>query len=293
MVRAFVMQEVMNPPKRAKKKSQVKKRFVTIAPRANPSQATITRGQVGSGPQFRSLPGGGLCIKHSEYNQTLSSNITNTTLIGFGINPMNSTDLPWLSGVASSFGMYRWKKLVVSYASVAPTTLSGQVALGIFYDIDDLAAWALLTSTAFPALMSCAENSVGPFYGSQLYEDVDGMGRSEISVECDVQQAHLRTPWSLLRNWVTTDPTALDNQAVTCYLGTLTGSNGVATQPCGTLHISYEIELIHPVSNLVTGTTFQPQNKWLGTSRYVNRFPTVVEEPPINLPPTMSPPLGD
>lgn len=55
------------------------------------------------------------------------------------INPGIASMFPWLSGHANLYEMYRFKKLVFRFKTVAPTTAAGQVMLGFDSDPADIA----------------------------------------------------------------------------------------------------------------------------------------------------------
>lgn len=70
----------------------------------------------------------------------LSTGVYNQyTGVAGAINPGIASMFPWLSGHANLYEMYRFKKLVFRFKTVAPTTAAGQVMLGFDSDPADIA----------------------------------------------------------------------------------------------------------------------------------------------------------
>jgi len=173
------------------------------------------------------------------------------------ISPISTGNFPWLSGIATSYAYYRWRRLRVCYSSTCPTTTSGDVALGLFYDVEDVDAW--YAGTNHFSGLSQTQNSVsGPFWGSTLTNNQKGQSVSEIMLDADILRTRMRTQYSLVS--VPSPDTADQNQAIALHLGIVIGQSGSAGN-VGRLFFDYEIELVHPTQrqSAITLLSSQPE----------------------------------
>jgi hypothetical protein len=156
--------------------------------------------------------------------------------------------LAWLNGVASSYSKFRWLRLRIIYLPSCPTTVGGNVTLGLGYDeIDD-------TPTTFPqataSYHSITTTPWGGYEGAMLLND-DTFQRppaGAVCVDVDVGRFDkLAYPYVTAANL----PTGVDaNQYVPGHVD-VTVSSAVSTSNLGMVYFKYEIELLEPISNLL------------------------------------------
>lgn len=250
--------------------------------RANPERQRTTLVNRIVAPRMQSRPCG-MMVENHEYVSTLVGAGTGAVLAGLGLNPADPNVFPWLTGIARNYALYRWHYISVSFVSAQPTTTSGTVALGTFYDINDLANW--VASGTFGDLLASSQNAIGPVYGHAL-EPRGPYNESDLVVRFDVGMAHKRTPWHLV-SVANEAGTADDNQRVAVYIGShLSPNNAANGAVMGTLHVSYKVEFINPVAprqNPVTalGAASPAYMRWRVTPGNVPTFPgpSRVEQP--------------
>jgi hypothetical protein len=56
---------------------------------------------------------------------------------GYVINPANGTTFPWLSNMAKLFDKYRFHSLKFIYINNSPTSIAGNVTMGVDFDVYD------------------------------------------------------------------------------------------------------------------------------------------------------------
>jgi len=245
----------------------------------NPGNVGITTRN--RGPVIRATRNG-MVVRNQELYTTLNGMSTAQYVAGAGINPSDSSIMPWLSNIAKVHSLYRWKKLRVLYQSNCATTMNGDVVIGLFYDRADIDAFM---STTTPGdrrtqLTQTVGASVGPVYGSNIYSNSNG-STADIMVEADVVRLHSRVPWLVCEQ----ASIALENQSVGVYYGAVVGNNGYANNvPVGRLWFDYEVEFIHPTPNFLP----PPPPLEVGGRRSVIIMPDPTPFPP--LPPPPAPP---
>lgn len=221
-------------------------RSTGVTQMANPGNRRVVNKT--SAPRMQSTRDG-LVVANTEmlaqYNTTSGSD----TLHALGLNPADANVFPWLCQIARRYTYYRWKRLRVMWSSLSSTTASGQITMGVMYDIEDLNAWFIATGNHVRALTQLKEASQGPFWGSVIHQE-RGTTRAEIQVDADVTRAHMRTLWHIVDS-VTGGSTPLDNQAVAVYLGMVVGNGGTAFA-AGSVWLDYEIEFCHPAVAFAT-----------------------------------------
>lgn len=206
-------------------------------------------------PQF-SMQGQTLVVKNKELWLTLSARGDADILSRVGLNPADGNVFPWLSAIADRYTYYRWKHLRVCFQTYVNANTTGDAHLGLFYDREDLDQW-FAGANPLGGLTQTVGSSGGPVWSSVISNDGQNL-YSQIMAVADVRRAHMRTQYHLIDN--STSGTALDNQAVAVFLGTLMGSNGSgsATQgPVGRIWFDYEIELLHPTTFSANNPTVQ------------------------------------
>lgn len=215
-------------------------RSTGVTPMVNPGNRRVVNKT--SAPRMQSTRDG-LIVANTEMISQYNTTAGQDTIHAFGLNPADANIFPWLSNISRRYSYYRWKRLRVMWSSLASTTNSGQVTLGVMYDLEDLNAWFIALGNHVRALTQLKEASQGPFWGSVIHQE-RGTTRAEIQVDPDVRRAHMRTPWHIC-DGSTGGSTPLDNQAVAVYLGMVVGNGGSAFA-AGSLWFDYEIEFCHP-----------------------------------------------
>lgn len=227
-----------------------------------------------------------MVIRNKEYFGYISSETGVNTIGRVGINPADQNVLPWLAAIANRYTYYRWKKLRVLYTSNCPTTQRGTITIGIFYDLEDLNAW-FLGSSPVQNLTQVVGSTVGPVWGSTITCHPNGDHSAPIQACVDVQRAHIRTKWHLIDN--ATASTAVDNQSVACYMGTITTPNGAsAGLGCGEIWFDYEVEFMHPTCRSTGPFVAADRSRGLYDPMTDIRY-DVPQMPPRPEPPVVSP----
>lgn len=162
--------------------------------------------------------------------------------------PINPVLFPWGKTVAKNYSRYRILSAKLSYVPQCPTTSSGVVDMGLFYDFEDAQTWI---TTGSDTLTACGDFASGPPYaggaicssGSNLHDD------NWFGLVVDTKRAHRSYPWLII------DPshTASEgNQKNAATLGVRIAGEVIATDRYyGRLFLSYSIEFIDPVSPTV------------------------------------------
>lgn len=195
-----------------------------------------------SGPQVTPVKGG-LRIRNTERLNSLNVVATGTEYrVGYLFNPGSVVNYPWLANIANNYSMYRVHKLEFSYIPFVGTTVSGEVALGIVYDAEEVVNWASAGSLANLAQLS--EFCSGPPYSGGAMSSAESKVAAYHGVGADTTAGHRKAPWLLV------DPSP-GNQAErnqSCGFGLLLGYISTATGTNGTLYVSYDIEFIKPTA---------------------------------------------
>nr|URG16886.1 MAG: coat protein [Narnaviridae sp.] len=204
------------------------------------------------GPRITPSAGGrGVTVSNTERLGTVSITADSTVTLkktGFSLNPASTTLFPWLSTIARSYQLYRWKSLRISYLPIVATTQGGYVEHGIFYDYEDYVSWVVDAVNYFN-LSSLGEFCSGPPYaGGQISvtENTRGTGEQNwFGSKVDVNMAHRRYPW------LTVDPSPSTDHTHNLAVGALAAfqtyvASGGAGQAFGVPYVSYEIEFLHP-----------------------------------------------
>lgn len=201
------------------------------------------------GPRMVTISNGrGVLIRNTENIGILQSVSTGTTSKGIIMNPAAVGVFPWLSRIAATFSLYRWKKLVISYCPIAPTTLGGSVELAVFYEDKDYNNWLLAAAAAAQNLSTQSQYAFGPLYaGGAIASGSAGIASpSFFGVIPDIDSAHRKVPWFNINTSTTLG--ADSNTTVACYLAAQCFGGAATAQQVGTLFATYEVELIEPTN---------------------------------------------
>jgi hypothetical protein len=252
-------------------------KFSKVNPLVNiASQVTFARNR---GPVSRSTKNGVIISNQEKFMGVAGPASAGTVSVStISVNPA-STLFAWGSRILPNYALYRFRKLRFCYTSACPTTTTGDMVMGGFYDVNDALSWAALSSPQSNLTMN--ENSVnGPVWGSTLSHDSKGL-TSNIMIEVDVQRLHARLPWFRTAPAVSQADSTAYNQAVPLTLGLTCLYAGTASLVVGYIWVDYEIEALHAQFPITTNTLLAEQN-FLGThddqplvESTSHRFPSV------------------
>jgi len=146
-------------------------------------------------------------------------------------------NIPWLSGVATNFSKWRFKKVAFKYTATVGTTTNGMFGAGFGYDMAESAATSFVQVAAFDQFKA------GPLWGSWDQEIVVDTGRFS------------RDWYPFIGLTVFKGLTGNDqNDYCPAYLATFAGISSLATLGAtGIMWVDYEIELVDPIA-----ATLQP-----------------------------------
>lgn len=206
----------------------------------------------------------------------------------FGLNPTDTNAFGWLGHLARCYGQYRWKKLRLCWQGSVPSTVTGDLYLGVCYNINELGAYGPLTPSQSRQAISCSRDTFsGPVWGSSL-KTVGGRLTADMMVDVDVAMAHQRYKWNTCNSYTAETGNADDTLAVSVYIIGIFGGNDTWTALIGSLWVDYEIEFINPVAPVLNAGTptlrFDSQKKW--PPYYPAPEPP---KPPVPTPPTPKP----
>nr|WRQ65146.1 structural protein [Tolivirales sp. gcode 6] len=179
-------------------------------------------GNTNQDPRFSSGTGCTV-INHRELVEQVTSQ-TSFNVAQKRINPAHAASFPWLSGIASKYEKYRFRKLKFQLIPHAPTTASGTLGMYIDYDPSDRSA---------PSATSFFSNANA--VTSQIWLDTTAVAKpQQMQLFCqeDVTITDLEIKW-------------FDFARIFFYMQS-PGSNGAQT---AWLFVEYEIELYTPTSS--------------------------------------------
>jgi hypothetical protein len=169
-------------------------------------------------------------VTKTEYLQDVAGSVAFTNS-SFVINPGLPATFPWLSPIAAQYEMYRFRKLNFRYETDSASTYQGTVMLATDYDVLD-----------------------APFTTKQAALDYKGCvkdvtwKRSVLTM--DNQEAQVYG-----KRYVRTGPvTGADLKTYDTGLFQLMTQGQASTVVIGELFVDYEVELIGPKVNAVTGS---------------------------------------
>jgi len=117
--------------------------------------------------------GSKLTIRHCE--PFVAVNFTAAGVLAYATSPIIPASMPYLTGVASNFGKWIWRRLTLYYVPSCPTTADGELALGTYYDRQDAIA------ATFVQVASMTGGVATPPWGGG---PLTGPGAVRIEVDC-------------------------------------------------------------------------------------------------------------
>lgn len=202
----------------------------SFAPTAS-SMAVTT----GRGPSLRS-DRASVRIVHSEYFDKITSVDNNFKVKSYQVNPGLNTCFPWLSGVATRYETYKFRRLEFFIRTRSPSTYGGTVGMCFDFDALDPAPINQLSALTY-------------------HDKTADSAWSDQSLVCDLRLGD-KTPSKYTRPGL---PTSYNNYDLKTYdIGTLhvfTDGTGNSAN-CGLLGVSYDIELFTPQVETPVGGSF-------------------------------------
>lgn len=191
--------------------------------------AAYSRGQLRSSrpPKYKMNQNGNMSIIHCEFVSEIETDVLSINqTYKFALNPGIIGTFPWLSGIATRFESYRFKRIQAFYTPMVGTATSGYVAMGIDYDADDPAPASLTQLLQYKDA-----NYDAPYrhfaVSSELVDRQTLSSQKYIrfgNVSGDIKTYDLGNLWVLLAPSV--------------------------SGPIGAVEIEYEVELVTPALNL-------------------------------------------
>ncbi len=234
----------------------------------------------------------GCVVKHIEAMAALPVGATLNLAGRVDMNPAEAGVFPWLSGIARSYSLYRWKKAKVFFVSRVPTTTPGFVALGDFYEEQDMHAY-VVTPTG-QTLVNTNSGMVGATWCSSLQRiGKGGNFTAPIMLEFDFAKGKDRNAWYTVDHLVDHTNVARTNQQCAAFFGYYV-SQGNTDTIAGELLCEYEIEFLNPKSptldvNPPPAALAAPKNDGEGEGTGGHRWRWLKPEVP-NIPKVPTPP---
>jgi len=188
-------------------------------------------------PKMMTMRNGDCLIAHREYIQDITANTGSPSTFQatqFALNPGQVATFPWLSNVAKNFESYRFKKLKFHYETEAPSSLGGSLVQSIDYDATDAAPLTKQQAMAYRNAVRSAPWE--PCCHTSAREDMAK------------QKSYFVRAGALP---VGTDIKMYD----TGNLFVCTQNVTTASAVCGELYVEYEVELLTPIWENLSGTS--------------------------------------
>ena len=227
------------------RKSQKKRQNKSAAKMVMQSQYNITSVPRAIGAQVRSHENR-VVLTNTEIVATL----TNLLAYNYVINPFSPVAKPWLSGLAASYGRFRFRKLAFKYNPLTSTSGDGSIVMAFGFDMADVfpqntggytTSTQSLSVTAKDNLVSYHPSYTGPVWmPAQLEVPVARLQENRVTTSVagsttdDWSQGLVTSTAATARNWFS------DGY---CVLAGNTSGNA----PIGQLLCEYEIELYDPI----------------------------------------------
>lgn len=204
------------------------------------NNTTVVRAPTTIGGVTRNLPmsmisnGGRLTINHCEPFGTVS--MTALGVLAFQRFGLIPAVFPYLTGIASNFGKYAWRRLHIYYVPSCPTSTEGEVAMGLFYDVQDMAAATFTQVAALAKAVSFPPWSGGP---------AQGPGSAAMEVDCTrFDKPRYSYVTTAVYNPLSTSDK--NNYTPVSFAAASQGSTA-AVATAGRFWASYTIELMDPI----------------------------------------------
>lgn len=188
-------------------------------------------------PKMMTQRNGDCLISHREYIQDITANTGSPSTFQatqFVLNPGQVATFPWLSNVAKNFESYRFRKLKFHYETEAPSSLGGSLVQSVDYDATDAAPLTKQQAMAYRNAVRSAPWE--PCCHTSAREDMAK------------QKSYFVRPGAQPAN---TDIKMYD----TGNLFVCTQNVTTASAVCGELYVEYDVELLTPIWENLTGTS--------------------------------------
>lgn len=188
-------------------------------------------------PRMTTMRNGDCLIAHREYIQDITANTGSPSTFQatqFVLNPGQVATFPWLSNVAKNFESYRFRKLKFCYETEAPSSLGGSLVQSVDYDATDAAPLTKQQAMAYRNAVRSAPWE--PCCHTSAREDMAK------------QKTYFVRPGA---QPVGTDIKLYD----TGNLFVCTQNVTTASAVCGELYVEYEVELLTPIWENLSGTS--------------------------------------
>lgn len=190
----------------------------------------VTRGKI---PMMNNLTNG-LIVSHSETISTLP--LTAAGVLNYFTLALIPSLFPYLNGVASNFGKYKWRKLIIRYVPACPSTTEGESALGLFYDRQDAVAATFVQVTS---MMKAISFPPWAGFGSIASKEVT------IHVDCNGFDKP-RYSYMTIANFTALSASD-ENNYCPVSLATATQGSTAGSPVGGRIWVDYIIELTDPI----------------------------------------------
>lgn len=221
--------------KKSKKSNKNVQKQTRIPRSIGPKQAApaaMSRVFTKQNPHITSGGDGIYTIRHRELVGVVSSSVNWTQQIKLGINPANPDLFLWLSGIATRYIKYRFRKLRFEYIPRCATSDKGSIEMAVDYNAANGDPASELVLAAYP-----------------LYSD--GVSWQESTCETDCKLMNEGMEWKLVRTSQPAFSQIVNFDGGNFFLYT----NGGAAQTEGKLFVSYEVDFkgaALPANPLVT-----------------------------------------
>lgn len=192
---------------------------------------------------MRSGPSGGMIVSNTE---ELSSVVTSATALAYSVKtaPLIPGNMLWLGGVSRSFSKFRWIKLRLFYLPVVGTTTAGRIAMSLLYDGTDLAP------ASMSAIIAGNRATFGPLWAGQSgFDSTNPFANHSDMIHLDLDCSKLSKRYYPFTTGESYNALDLPDRTIYSPADVVVGTEGAATsQTVGSLYVSYEIELLEPVT---------------------------------------------
>lgn len=185
----------------------------------------------------------GIRVQNQEVQYNIQAGSSANVLLTF-----NPYGFSWLGPISWNYAFYKIHKLQWTFVTSSPTTVTGQIQAGVFYERGEAKRW--LAAPNADALAQCQQYFRSPIWGGVGVQSLQGhVTASACTITVDTNASHMRTK-NLIISSVTqgSDLDAEYNQAVGAYLP-FSWNSSAATGVVGTWYCSYDVEFMHPTTS--------------------------------------------
>lgn len=203
--------------------------------------APATMGAISRNRMIQStVANGGLILSHCE--PFASAQLSALGVLSYQRQAFIPGILPYLSGIASNFGKYAWKRLHIYYVPSVPTSTEGEVAMGTVYDRNDASGATFIQTAQMKCGISFPPWGGGPEFGAD-------------AVCFDIDCSDFDKPrYSYIANTAFNALGATDQNVycpVTLTLASQGFSGAVPISIAGRIWLSYTVHLTDPIPSAV------------------------------------------